>query len=129
MNFTVVDVKVTLKVDSSLSKASILLRSMYFKSWGEEALLELENIIVQIEKVCQRTLDIISKVLTDFASVFETPKSLLPLRGHNHAINLHPSSALVSPHFQKSKIECLVRETLATGRYNKELVLFQARYY
>ena len=56
-----------------------------------------------------------------YQQVFDTPKTLPPLRTHDHRIPLEPRSGPVSvrpyryPHIQKNEIERAVKEMLATG--------------
>ena len=53
--------------------------------------------------------------------MFETPKGLLPIRDHDHAIHLIPGSVPPNirpyryPYFQKSEIERMIAEMLEVG--------------
>ena len=60
----------------------------------------------------------LQKALNNHSKVFETPKGLLPIHDHDHAIHLIPISVPPNirpyryPYAQKSEIECMVAEIL-----------------
>jgi hypothetical protein len=63
----------------------------------------------------------LSKILLEFAHVFEEPAALPPTCSHDHRIPLLPNQSPVNirpyryPHYQKTKIKNLVKEFLKTG--------------
>jgi hypothetical protein len=63
----------------------------------------------------------LSKILSEFAHVFEEPAGLPPTRNHDHRIPLLPNQSPVNirpymyPHHQKTKIKIMVKEFLKIG--------------
>lgn len=59
--------------------------------------------------------------VTEYSKLFEEPQSLPPFRSYNHNIPLLPNTKPISvrphryPHYQKTEIENLVAEMLASG--------------
>ena len=64
---------------------------------------------------------LIEELLTEFASIFETPCGLPPSRGHEHQIASKEKAVPVCqrpyryPHFQKTEIEKIITELLEVG--------------
>jgi len=64
---------------------------------------------------------LIEKLLIEFASVFDTPSSLPPCRGHEHQIVLKEGTVPICqrpyryPHFQKPEIKKIITDLLEVG--------------
>jgi len=63
----------------------------------------------------------LQKVLDNHSKIFETPKGLLPICDHDHAIHLIPGSIPPNirpyryPCAQRSEIECMVAKMIEVG--------------
>lgn len=72
----------------------------------------------------------ISKVLQDYAMVFQTPTGLPPSRAQDHAIPLQEGAQPIKtrpyryPHSQKAQIEKVVQEMLEKVLFNLAIALF-----
>lgn len=68
-----------------------------------------------------QTPSFLQSLLTEFPGLFKEPTELPPRITHDHKIPLLPGAALVNvqpyryPYFQKSEIEKIIKEMLASG--------------
>lgn len=106
-------------VSKDLETVSFKTMSKWTMKEGEALLIEVHPMLnnvtaVQVSKELQALLD-------TFAGLFEEPSGLPPHRVHNHKIPLIPGATPVNvrpyryPYFQKSEIEKIIKEMLASG--------------
>ena len=81
-------------------------------------LLQIVSLGPRTSSSLQQCDPLIENLLTELASVFDTPSSLPPWKGHEHQILLMEETALICqrsyryPHFQKTEIEKIVTNLL-----------------
>ncbi|GAU49725.1 hypothetical protein TSUD_407960 [Trifolium subterraneum] len=126
MSFWVDSKWITLKSKGGCKQSNVALQSILGKPKSK-----MEGVMWEIEGVKPRVVHEIIKpesphlemegVLDEYANIFQTPSSLPPRRGKEHAINLIEGQGVVSvrpyqyPHHHKNEIEKQVKEMLEVG--------------
>lgn len=97
-----------------------------FKTMSKWTLKEGEALPIEVQPIFQTCTKAqvsasLRELLDKFAGLFEEPSTLPPYRSHDHKIPLLPGAAPVNvrpyryPYFQKSEIEKIIKEMLASG--------------
>lgn len=102
------------------------IESVSFKSMSKWTTKEGEALLIEMQQILNRDSAVqtptqLQSILTEFAWLFKEPTELPPHRTHDHRIPLLPGATPVNvrpyryPYFQKSEIEKIIKEMLASG--------------